>query len=711
MTTELAQYCWPVERLGHAIEALARASGLAATAAATLPDPGRAIERGTVALGAWIEAASALVGCEAEPVSVEYPNVAAMLARCGPALVAVESDGGLRVAAVLGRRGRGLVLLGPDLRARRVPISWVRAALCDALESPREAEIDRLLVEVGVARRRRARVRSAILGERLASAVIDGIWVLRLPPQASVRSQARREGLTRKLVGALALHGAEYGLWIAAWALIGAAALGGRFEPGWLIGWGLLLGTLVLLRIVGSWWQGTLAIGAGTLLKRRVLRGALSLDPEEIRKEGAGHLLGRVIEAGAVETLAMSGGLLSLTATVEIALAALVLASGAGGAVHAVLLLGWVATTLVLAFRYYVGRRAWTRDRLALTNDLVERMVGHRTRLAQEAPERWHAGEDESIARYTSVAEEMDRRGAALSALAARGWRVVGLIGLVPAFLAAGPDAPALAIGLGGVVLAHTALLRLTSGVSSLVGAAIAWEQVAPLFDAATRDRGESPDSLAMLAVAPEQRRGENLLEAREIVFRHRKNGEPVLKGCSLKIRRGERVLLDGASGGGKSTLASVLTGQRTQESGLLLLGGLDPRTIGPALWRRRVAMVPQFHENHVLTETFAFNLLFGRAWPPSQSDLDEAEAICRNLGLDDLLERMPGGLQQMVGESGWQLSHGERSRLFIARALLQGADLVVLDESFAALDPENLHRALGCVLDKAPALLVIAHP
>ena len=59
----------------------------------------------------------------------------------------------------------------------------------------------------------------------------------------------------------------------------------------------------------------------------------------------------------------------------------------------------------------------------------------------------------------------------------------------------------------------------------------------------------------------------------------------------------------------------------------------------------------------------------------------------------------MPAGLQQMVGETGWQLSHGERSRLYIARALLQGAELVVLDESFAALDPETLARALRCVL------------
>lgn len=119
----------------------------------------------------------------------------------------------------------------------------------------------------------------------------------------------------------------------------------------------------------------------------------------------------------------------------------------------------------------------------------------------------------------------------------------------------------------------------------------------------------------------------------------------------------------------------------------------------------------PQFHENHVLTGTFAFNLLLGRYWPPQSEDMQEAEAICRELGLGELLDRMPAGLLQMVGETGWQLSHGERSRLYMARALLQGADLVILDESFAALDPENLQRALHCVLTRAPTLLAIVPP
>ena len=204
---------------------------------------------------------------------------------------------------------------------------------------------------------------------------------------------------------------------------------------------------------------------------------------------------------------------------------------------------------------------------------------------------------------------------------------------------------------------------------------------------------------------------GFNLVEAQDLTFRYQDRGEPVLRKCSFSIRPHDRILLEGHSGDGKSTLASLLIGMRTPQSGLLLLDGLDWQTLGADGWRRRVVSAPQFHENHVLTETFAFNLLMGRGWPPTQKDMAEAEEICRELGLGDLLDRMPAGLLQMVGETGWQLSHGERSRLYIARALLQRASMIILDESFAALDPETLRRSLQCVLKRAPALMVIAHP
>ena len=74
-------------------------------------------------------------------------------------------------------------------------------------------------------------------------------------------------------------------------------------------------------------------------------------------------------------------------------------------------------------------------------------------------------------------------------------------------------------------------------------------------------------------------------------------------------------------------------------------------------------------------------------------------------------VEQVVRATAEMVGETGWQLSHGERSRVFLARALLQDAQLTVLDESFAALDPETLQKCLDCAFRRARTLAVIDHP
>ena len=122
-------------------------------------------------------------------------------------------------------------------------------------------------------------------------------------------------------------------------------------------------------------------------------------------------------------------------------------------------------------------------------------MIGHRTRVAQLRPSAWHAGEDESLERYVQASAAMDRAAVALLAVVPRGWILVGLVGLAPVFVSgsAGASAPALAIGLGGILLGFKAFHRLTAGIWSLAGAAIAWRQTAPVFQAASRrppDRG-----------------------------------------------------------------------------------------------------------------------------------------------------------------------------------------------------------------------------
>jgi ATP-binding cassette subfamily B protein len=583
--------------------------------------------------------------------------------------------------------------------------------LCSEIEAPLLAEIDALLEQAEVPNRRRGRARAAILRERLGTSFIGGCWLLRTGPGSSFWRQLRSARLPGRLFGLAAAHFVEYLLWIVAWWLVGAAALEGRLDRGWMLAWVLLLLTLVPLRLVATWLQGVIAIGAGGLLKLRLLAGALRLDPEDLRREGAGHMLGRVMESEAVESLALSGGFLAMVAGIELIMAAVVLAAGAGGVMQALLLIGWVALTLVAGWRFFVDDRRWTEARLEMTHDLVERMVGHRTRLAQQPSDHWHDGEDQALEGYYELSARMDRSAAWLTALAPRGWLLVALAGIAPAFVSGRGTPAGLAVALGGILLAFRALKSFANGLWTLVGASISWKQVAPLFHAAARSEAMGSPSLTVRTDArAEPSEKPPVVEAHDLVFRYRDRGEPVLRSCSLRISPGDRILLEGPSGGGKSTLASLLAGLRSAESGLLLADGLDRQTLGSQGWRRRVASAPQFHENHVLTATFAFNAVMGRDRGRQAADFAEIETICGELGLTGLLQRMPAGLLQTVGETGWQLSHGERSRLYIARVLLQNPDLVILDESFAALDPESLRRALECVLRRARALLVIAH-
>jgi ATP-binding cassette subfamily B protein len=610
-------------------------------------------------------------------------------------------------------------ILCPDLRIRRLRMDVIRTALCAPFEYQVGETVDRILLDAEVPVERRQRARRAILREQLGPIRIEAGWLLRLSPGTGLHSQFRDAGVYRPVFILIGMYFIQQLLTIASWYVIGRGVFQGHFDLGWLFAWGILLFSIIPVQIIVSDAQSELSMGAGAVFKQRLIHGTLKLEPEEIRHQGMGQYLGRVMESEAVELLALSGGFTAILSLIELGLAMFILSKGVGGAAHAFVLAGWVLLTLFILWRYYRISRDWYEIYREMTNDLVERMVGHRTRLIQEDPIHWHDDEDQGLERYLRLSESMDRIGIQLNAVIFRGWLLVGMLGVIIPFIGGSPSPAMLAISLGGVLLASQALNKLASGAQSLVSLLNAWQQVGPLFNAAAR-----PDEKTALGFVPPAKWEEQpqhirtlsaenhpLLLVRDVDFRYRAYGRPILQDVNLKINPGDRLLLEGPSGGGKSTLASVLTGLRKPESGSLLLWGFDRQILGSDEWRKRVVMAPQFQENYVFSETLAFNLLLGRRWPPEPGDIEEAEAICHELGLGEVIDRMPSGFQQMLGESGWQLSHGERSRLFIARTLLQQADLIILDESFGALDPENLSRALNCVLRRAQTLVVIAHP
>jgi ATP-binding cassette, subfamily B, bacterial len=711
MTTDIHDLTWPVSRLGEGIEELARKAGFDSMSGKIPAVPETVCDAGERELGRWLQWASARLNLEAEPVETAASEIEFLLRNCGPSLLQCETGREIRIWLVLKARRGLLHVIGPDLRVHRCAVETVRASLCIDLEIPIAAEVDALLDMAGVPPRRRRRTRAAILRERLSTRRIGGCWLLRLPPTASFWRQLARARLPRRALGILGVFILIYAIEIAGWSLIGQGALLGRLDVGWLTAWALLVISLIPLQLLGSWLESTFSLDTGRILKQRLLAGALRMDLDLVSHQGAGQLLGRVIESQALESLALNGGLAVLIAVVELVFASWILASGAGGGFHLALLLGWLVIAIGLSGVYWRRLHHWTAARLSMTNDLVERMVGHRTCLAQESTKRRGALEDCAIESFVDSSKAMDRSLIPVTAIIPRGWLILALVGLAPAFVSGSGSPLGLAIGLGGTLLAGRALSGISGGLASLARAGIAWTQVAPLFHAAEGSDSTTPFlSSAELASTDSADSSPVLVDASELVFRYRSQGPAVLRGATVAILNGQRILLQGPSGGGKSTLSALLVGLRSPESGLLLLNGLDRHTLGDE-WHRLSTAAPQFHENHVFTGSLAFNLLMGRAWPPADQDLLEAEELCLELGLGDLLDRMPAGLMQMVGETGWQLSHGERSRVFLGRALLQNAKLTVLDESFAALDPENMERCLNCAVNRATTLVVIAHP
>ncbi|WP_444942875.1 ATP-binding cassette domain-containing protein [Microbulbifer sp. ZKSA006] len=700
----LISYCWPASQLEAALQALAKHCGLQ-------PEMGEYNSaEGTLELPARLQAGAEALDLLVEQVSCGYAELETMLLRAAPALLRLRFGEGDYFIALCGGRGRKLHLLTPALRTEKICVEPVIRQLACELEEPQRQRIEQLLDSANIQGRRRKRAMAALLRENLAAVQLEDFWLLRSPSHRSFWQQLRQRGLYWRFAAMLACHSVQMAIFLCSWWVIGRAVLGGHIDTGWLSAWVLLLITQVPLTLLTARLQGVVSVETGALLKQRLLASALRAIPSRIRHMGTGQVLGRVYDAENIEASALQGAFLLLLGAVELLIAAAILLLGAGGLVYIATLPLFLIAAFFLGRAQYRSRRQWTVQRLSMTHRLIEKMIGHRTRLAQQASTDWHRGEDSELSDYLESSSHMDNTMASLQVLLPRLWLLLGVIGLAPIFIAGSASSAQLAIAFGAMLLGYRAVLKCMGGFTSALSTAVSWEKVRELFYLEDLQlRGST--GLAIAMSAGQKNSSQPLCYLRDIRFTYKGKDQAVLAGCNLSIYPGDRLLLQGASGSGKSTLANILTGIQQPDDGLLLLNGYDRTSIGAESWRKMVASAPQFHENHVLGDTFLFNLLMGDQWPPHQESLRRAYTICDELGLTPLLKKMPAGMLQTVGEMGWRLSHGEMSRLFIARAVLQNAELVVLDESFAALDPENLRMAIACVQKNTKTLMVIAHP
>ncbi|RZU54176.1 ATP-binding cassette subfamily B protein [Krasilnikovia cinnamomea] len=467
------------------------------------------------------------------------------------------------------------------------------------------------------------------------------------------------------------------------------------------LGMAAVTGVQVGVTIAAGRIGAAVAAGLGRDVRSAVFRAVLRLSAREVNQFGTPSLITRTVnDVAQAQTLALN--------LFDVALSATVLSLG--GLVLALTQDMWLGLLLVLAFLAICGciavmlvTMSGVYDRLQHGLDLVgrilrEQILGVRVVRAfgQQQRER-----DRFAAANLRVFEPSLRVGRLLTSFAALVTLVtnVGMAALIW-FGGRRVDAGTLRLGtltalvgyLSLIVLAMVMTLVVLTSLSRAVASVRRITEVLHTEPTVREPAGPVP---------PVGRGGR--LELRDVAYAHPGCARPVLHGVSLVADPGQTVAIVGGTGSGKSTLLHLVLRQFDVTAGAVLLDGTDVRHLGAEHLGRLVAVVPQ--TPRLFSGTLRDNLRFG---DPDADDarLWHALAVAQ---VDDVVRRLPDGLDGVLARGALDLSGGQRQRLAIARALLRRPRLLLLDDCFSALDAgteARLRAALRAELTGTTVLL-----
>ena len=251
---------------------------------------------------------------------------------------------------------------------------------------------------------------------------------------------------------------------------------------------------------------------------------------------------------------------------------------------------------------------------------------------------------------------------------------------------------------IASMVLLFNPVKKLSGSYNTLQRCLGATERVLEIID----EKPEIVDAESPVELAHSQ--GD--VDFRGVSFRYNDHDDWVLRDINLSARSGDVIALVGPSGGGKTTLVSLIPRFYDVNAGAVLFDGIDIRTITLKDIMQQIALVDQ--ETILFNDTIANNIKYGK----TDATREEVEAAARAAFAHDFIMEMPDGYETAIGDRGVRLSGGQRQRLCIARAILKDAPILILDEATSALDTESeqmVQNALNNLMANRTTF-VIAH-
>ncbi len=239
----------------------------------------------------------------------------------------------------------------------------------------------------------------------------------------------------------------------------------------------------------------------------------------------------------------------------------------------------------------------------------------------------------------------------------------------------------------------------------ALTKVAYSGEAEMTLIDAVNRVQGIldlKPLSSGEQAYEPSTRS----IELKNVTFRYKDAVRDAISDVSLKIKEGEHVAFVGPSGSGKTTVCELIARFFDPASGKVLLGGVDIKDIPENKLMKQISFV--FQDSRLLKTSILENVRLSNPGAPEEKVMEALKkAQCM-----DIIEKLPNGINTVIGEKGTYLSGGEQQRIAIARAVLKDAPVVILDEATAFADPDNESKVQKAFaeMSKGKTVLMIAH-